>query len=259
MRELVAQTSGIADYYEERGRDGKTLFDRFVEDPRKVWTVDEMIARVRDELHAHFPPGTAVFYSDTNYLLLGKLIENVTHQPLGGVLDALLFRPLGLQHTWLIGDPAPQAASSVAPAAVLYHDQDITKVRASREYWADGGIVSTAGDMIAFLRALNRGEIVTRQSLATMQSWRDWHQSGYPPGVQYGYGLWYFQLPGPMSALKGLTPTWGASGSTGSFLYYSADLDLYMAGTIDSASSNMTPYFLMGGVLHLLPPNEVSW
>jgi D-alanyl-D-alanine carboxypeptidase len=202
IRELVSMTSGIADSYEEKGKDGKSMFDLFVEDPEKSWTVDDMIKRARDDLKPHFPPGTAVFYSDTNYQLLGKIIENVTHKQLSSVLEDFFFRPLGLQHTWLVGYPEPQVISSVNPADVFDNEQNITKTRSSRDYWADGGLVSTADDMIIFLKALNEGKIITRQSLETMQTWRDGNIPGHIPGVQYGYGLWYFQLPGPMSVLR---------------------------------------------------------
>jgi D-alanyl-D-alanine carboxypeptidase len=75
IRELVSMTSGLPDYYEEKGADGKSMFDLFVQHPEKTWTVDELIGRARDALHPHFVPGTAVYYSDTNYLLLGKIIE----------------------------------------------------------------------------------------------------------------------------------------------------------------------------------------
>ena len=254
IRELVSMTSGIADYYEEKGKDGKSMFDVFVEDPQKFWTVDELIQRARDDLKPHFPPGTAVFYSDTNYQLLGKIIEKVTHKQLSSVLEDVFFRPLGLQHTWLVGYPQPQVNSSMNPADVFYNEQNITQIRASRDYWADGGIVSTADDMIMFLKALNEGKIITRQSLETMQTWRDWN--AYFPGTQYGYGLWHFHLPWYMSGLTKFTPTWGVSGSNGSFLYYSADRNVYIAGTIDSASSNTTTFFLMGGVLSQFSTTE---
>ena len=112
IRELVSMTSGIADYYEEKGKDGKSMSDLFVEDPEKSWTVDDTIKRTRDELQPHFQPGTSVFYSDTNYQLLGKIIENVTHKQLSSVLEDFFFRPLGLQHTWLVGYPRPQVISS---------------------------------------------------------------------------------------------------------------------------------------------------
>jgi len=115
--------------------------------------------------------------------------------------------------------------------------------------------------MIAFLRALNDGKIISPVSLRTMQTWRD--RDGSPvlppiPGLQYGYGLWHFQMTGPLGALKNVVPTWGATGSTGSFLYYSQDRDLYIAGTVDSASSDITPFVLMAGAMSLVRGNEHS-
>ena len=68
-------------------------------------------------------------------------------------------------------------------------------------------------------------------------------------------------MTGPLGALKNVVPTWGATGSIGSFLYYSQDLDLYMAGTVDSASSGMTgmtPFVLMAGAMSLVSGNDHS-
>ena len=143
-------TSGIANYYEEKGKDGKTMLDLFIEDPAKTWTPDELINRARTDLKPHFPPGKGLYYSDTSYQLLGKIIENVTHTSLANALQNYVFRPLGLQHTWLTGSPEPPGLA--APAHVFDHQLDITTVRAE-DYWADGGLVSTPTDMIAFLRA----------------------------------------------------------------------------------------------------------
>ena len=259
VRQLVSMTSGIPDYYEEKGTDGKTGYDLFIEDPARTWTAAEMISRARTDLTPHFPPGQGLYYSDTNYQLLGKIIENVTRTSLAGALQNYLFRPLGLRHTWLTGSPEP--AGLAAPAHVFDHQQDITTVRASTDYWADGGLVATPADMIAFLRALHDGKIISPASLRTMQTWHD--RDGSPtlppiPGTQYGYGLWHFQMTGPLAALKNVVPTWGASGSTGSFLYYSQPLDLYMAGTVDSAGSTMMTFFLMAGAMSLVSGNDHS-
>jgi D-alanyl-D-alanine carboxypeptidase len=259
VRQLVSMTSGIPDYYEEKGTDGKTGYDLFLEDPARTWTPGEMISRARTDLTPHFPPGQGLYYSDTNYQLLGNIIETVTRTSLASALQNYLFRPLGLRHTWLTGSPEP--AGLPAPAHVFDHQQDITTVRASTDYWADGGLVATPADMIAFLRALNDGKIISPASLRTMQTWHD--RDGSPtlppiPGTQYGYGLWHFQMTGPLGALKNVVPTWGASGSTGSFLYYSQPLDLYMAGTVDSAGSTMMTFFLMAGAMSLVSGNDHS-
>jgi hypothetical protein len=52
-----------------------------------------------------------------------------------------------------------------------------------------------------------------------------------------------------MNRVMKAAPLWGHSGSTGSFLYYSEDLNLYMAGTIDQVASKTKPFRLMVGVM----------
>ena len=153
IKQLLSHTSGIADYYTEDSKDSKNLFEFFLEEPERSWTVDETIARARDDLEPHFPPGTDAFYSDTNFQLLGMIVENVTQKPLHIVYEDFYFRPLGLNHTWLVGHSKPQVTPSAAPADIFYRDMIITNTRSNGAYWADGGIVSTAEEMIIFLKA----------------------------------------------------------------------------------------------------------
>ena len=116
IRQLLSHRSGIPDYYEEKGRDGKSLFDLLKERPDAPLSIDDAIARARDQSKPSFAPGAATFYSDTNYQLLGKLIEAVTAKPLDAVFAAELFEPLGLADTWLIGHPrAPSPPRSSRP------------------------------------------------------------------------------------------------------------------------------------------------
>ena len=243
--DLLAHRSGIADYYDEKGRDGRSVADSLRTDPRAIWSVDQEIARARDELRPQSAPGTATYYSDTNYQLLGKIIEAVTGQHLGAVYENLLFHPLGLRHTRLIGY-GPSPAASTLPAEVFHAAQNITDARSSTAYWADGGIVSTVGDMVAFLQALNQGRIIHPDTLELMHHW---HKLWLP--IQYGYGTMYIRTPGfIVRDLLGFAPMWGHSGSTGSFLYYVSEFDLYMAGTIDQTESNVEPFILMWRVMH---------
>ena len=243
IKQLLAHTSGIADYYEEKGTDGRSGFEIIVEDPDRVWTVDSAIARTRDELQSHFAPGTGTFYSDANFLLLGKIIENVAQKPLQTLYEDYIFEPCGCTHTWLVNLSQPQVASG-EPADIFYKGRNITGIRLNGIYWADGGIISTAEDMIIFLKALNEGKIITKDTLEMMH---DWHKLQFP--MQYGYGTMYFKLPPFMTRMTKQTPLWGHSGSTGSFLYYSEELDLYMGGTINNVGSNSKPFALMRDVM----------
>lgn len=244
IKQLLSHTSGIADYYTEKPKGGKSLFELLLEEPDRSWTVDETIERARKDLQPNFPPGTDASYSDTNFQLSGKIIEAVTGKPLHIVYEEFFFRPLGLMHTWLIGPSKPMVAPSVQPADVFCKDMNITKTRANGAYWADGGIVSTAEEMIIFLKALNEGRIVTSDTLKLMHNW---HKLHFP--LQYGYGTMYVKFPGFMNVVMKVPPLWGHSGSTGSFLYCSEDLNLYLAGTIDQTESQSKPFRLMSKVI----------
>jgi D-alanyl-D-alanine carboxypeptidase len=237
IQELLSHTSGIADYYSEKPKGGKSLFESFLEKPERPWTVDETIERARNDLEPNFPPGTDASYSDTNFQLLGKVIEAVTGKPLHLVYEDFFFHPLGLKHTWLVGRSEPQFTLAGAPADVFYHGRNITNIRSNGSYWADGGIVSTAEEGIIFLKALNEGRIVREGTLKLMHNW---HELEFP--FQYGYGTMYFK---PASL-------WGHSGSTGSFLYYSEGLNLYMAGSINQTESKSTPFTLMIKVMQVI-------
>jgi D-alanyl-D-alanine carboxypeptidase len=249
IAQLLSHRSGIADYYTEKARDGKTLAELLRKDPERQWSPGQTIARARDEMQPNFAPGAKTSYSDTNFQLLGKIVEAVTGKPLHAVFEDFFFRPLGLERTWMVGHPWSRFAQAARPADVFRDASNITASRSNAAYWADGGIVSTAGDMIAFLEALNRGRIIRRDTLARMHQWRRWE---FP--LSYGYGTMQFELPQPLRALAKFPPLWGHSGSTGSFLYYSPDLDLYLAGTIDQTESRRTPFLLMQRVTRRMGP-----
>jgi D-alanyl-D-alanine carboxypeptidase len=244
IEQLLSHTSGIADYYTEKPEGGKNLFEMILEKPDRPWTVDETIERSRKVLKPNFKPGTDASYSDTNFQLLGKVIEAVTGKPLHVVFEEFFFRPLDLKNTWLIGRSKPRLTPTAAPADVFYNDRIITNIRTNEAYWADGGIVSTAEEMIIFLKALNEGRIISRDTLRLMHNW---HKLHFP--LQYGYGTMYFKLPWFINMVMKVPPLWGHSGSTGSFLYYSEDLNLYMAGSINQTELQSKPFRLMERVM----------
>jgi D-alanyl-D-alanine carboxypeptidase len=240
IKQLLSHTSGIADYYTEKPKGGKSVFELLLEQQERPWRENETIEWARDKLKPNFRPGTDASYSDTNFDLLGKIIEAITGQPLHTVYEDFIFRPLGLTHTWLIESSGPLIP--IPPADVFYKNRNITNIRSNSAYWPY--MVSTAEEMIIFLKALNEGRIVNKDTLKLMHNW---HKLQFP--LQYGYGTMYFKLPWFMSMVMKVPPLWGHSGSTGSFLYYSEDLNLYMAGSINQVDSKIKPFRLMGKVI----------
>jgi len=252
IKQLLAHTSGIADYYSEKSKDGKNFFDIFLGDPERKWTVSDTIERARNDLKPKFSPGKDVSYSDTNYQLLGLIVESITHKPLNSIYEEIIFRPLSLKHTWLIGYSEDMNNINSSIADVFYKDEAIIQIRLNGSYWADGGIVSTAEEMIIFLKALNQGRIIKRSTIQLMHHWQKLH---FP--LKYGFGTMYFKLPQLIGNWMNLPPLWEHSGSTGSFLYYSEDLDLYLAGTINQGESESKPFFgLISKVIKAVQSNK---
>jgi D-alanyl-D-alanine carboxypeptidase len=246
IKDLLSQKSGIPDYYTEKGNDGKTIFDLFLLYPDKRWTVEETIERSKKELKPKFAPGEKAFYSDTNYQLLGKIIESVTNTTLDTAYDEYIFTPLKLTHTHLIAYSSRAEVSVKQIAEVYCKNINITKIRSNGSYWADGGLVSTSQDCIMFLKGLREGKLIRKETLEMMHKW---NKIEFP--LQYGFGTMYFELPKYMNRFLKIPVLWGHSGSTGSFLYYDKESDMYIAGTINQTGSNMKPFILMSKIIRV--------
>jgi D-alanyl-D-alanine carboxypeptidase len=254
IRQLLSHTSGIADYYSQspspkKSKKKKNLFEEFLDHPEQKWSVDDTIAHARKNLEPNFTPGTKGKYSDTNFQLLGKIIESITKKSLAEVYKGYIFTPAGLDHTWLVNYPQSKTSdySNVIPIADIYiNDKIITGIRTNGTYWADGGIISTAGDCILFLKALREGQLIKSETLEMMHHWV---KIDFP--LQYGFGTMCFELP-----VNWIPLLWGHSGSSGSFLYYCEENHLYIAGTINQTSSNIKPFFLIKEIMNTIVLQE---
>lgn len=250
IRHLISHTSGLADYSLDRPKHGKNLFERLFTEGDRAFTLQNVVSMVRDDLTPKFPPAVPdqntglhlrakAHYSDTNYQLLGAIIEAVTERPLHAVFEDFFFRPLNLTQTYLRGYPRISAAPE--PAAIFYKDRALHIDLAMKSVSAQGGLVSTISDSLRFLKALTQGELFARKD--TFQTMQQWNKLFFP--LQYGYGLMRFQMPRLLSPSFASQEFVGHSGSTGSFLYFCKELNLYIAGTINQTERQRTPFPLM--------------
>ena len=159
IRELLSHTSGIADYFEQRQRDGSTQIGKALQ-ADFAWTFDDVLRITKEELTPRFAPSTPgkAFYSDTNYQLLGAIIEAVSGaQSYEEVLRQRILAPLALADTYPFTLGTLDRYDSVA--AMLYGHQRVAIPRAMASVRADGGMVSTAGDGLTFLEAFMTGRL----------------------------------------------------------------------------------------------------
>ncbi len=260
LRHLLGHTSGLADWLEDRPRGGRSLFDRLVTDGDLALHMEDVAAIVRDELRPHFPPQDPsatrqkARYSDTNFMLLIAVIEEVMGQPLHEVHEEMLFRPLGLQHTSFAGrsrplQPTPEPVALRSQGRPLHIPSMLRFVR---------GIYSTTADTLAFLRALVSAEVFEDPAtLALMQ--QRWSRFGFPldraalraPGwpVQYGLGIMRFRLPRIFTPLNAMPPVLGHTGSTGCWLFYCPQLDILLSGSVDEVTAGAVPFRVVPKIL----------
>jgi len=258
---LLGHTSGLPDYIGERPKGGRTLLERLVSEGDMAYGIDEVVRIVR-QLTPHFPPQPRnakrrkARYSDTNYRLLIAIIETVSALPLHRAFQDLLFRPLGLRHTYLPGH-APLGLAT-APATLWFNNQPLELPLAMGSF---GDLYSTVDDTIRFLRALMCGEVFDDSTtLATMQE--SWIRLGFPldaaalriPGwpIEYGLGLMRFCLPRVFTLGYQMPTVLGHTGSTGSWLFHCPRLNVFLSGTVNQITAGAVPYRIVPRVLRVL-------
>jgi D-alanyl-D-alanine carboxypeptidase len=173
LRELLQHTSGLYDYADDR----RTFAPYLAGNLAYAWKPRQLV-RIAVSHKPLFAPGQTWSYSNTNYLLLGLIVEAVTKDSLADQLQRRIFRPLGLRETRF--EPGTHVASPAAHG--YYNGIDVTGLSGST-YWAAGALVSTADDVSRFLAALFGGKLLGPDQLREME------QTIPIGGNSYGLGL----------------------------------------------------------------------
>jgi D-alanyl-D-alanine carboxypeptidase len=128
-------------------------------------------------------------YSDTNYLLLGQIVERITHHSLARELRRDVFGPLGLAHTSF--DPGTRAPAPAAHGYTLLNGRTVDVTRWTTSYaGAAGAVVSTLADLRRWAPALARGALLDRSLQRARLRWVQTGQRGFE------YGLGIFRIAG---------------------------------------------------------------
>ncbi|NEW41865.1 beta-lactamase family protein [Nocardia cyriacigeorgica] len=143
---------------------------------------------------AEFEPGTSWAYSNTNYIIAGMLVEQVTGHSYTDELNRRILEPLQLEGTYL---PGPREYEIRAPHPKGYENLDGKLIDVSRiepsAPWAAGAMVSTGADLNRFYLALVNGEVLAAAETAQMMN--DPVPTGRREGQSYGIGLQTADLP----------------------------------------------------------------
>ncbi|GAA4630314.1 serine hydrolase domain-containing protein [Actinoallomurus vinaceus] len=188
VRQLLQHRSGLFDY-------GSVLWanPQLVARSRYRDYAPADLVRIATQKPLQFTPGREFGYSNTDYVMLGMLVEKVTGDSYAHELSRRVLDPAGLRHTYIAGhDPRLRQPSARGYEAVHSSTRltDLTTYNMSVA-WASGDIVSTAHDLNLFYSALFGGRLVPRTLLQQMQQ----TQPAFP-GFEYGLGLGHTEMCG---------------------------------------------------------------
>lgn len=185
IREMLHHTSGIFDYFDSAAYNT----DVFHTMRDHLWTPQEILSLFGGP--PYFAPGQGYHYSNTDFILLGLVIETITGQKLGDVYEQRLFGPLGLTETYFQGSGPPSSSAAYGyvvgangPHAVYDTTGYRPTISIATAAWAAGGIDASAKDIAMWGDALYGGHVVDQQYLAQMEQW-----TYYPPPIDETYGL----------------------------------------------------------------------
>ena len=207
VRQLLQHTSGLPEYTDTTpGRsDIFQIKDHYIP-PRDL--LDTALGKP-----AQFEPGAQWKYTNTNYIVLGMLVERVSQRPVGEQIDERIVKKLGLSHTYF---PAPGDRSIKGTHPQGYHLsaegklEDITEMDPAWA-WAAGAMVSTPSELNTFFQAVLDGRLLTQSSIDEMKKGVDTGAGG----AVYGLGL----IGTPLSC--GGT-SWGHNGGIHGYRTYDA-------------------------------------
>ncbi len=188
LRHLLTHTSGLFNIVEHEAYWADIFTEAVIDEDTGILTLDcvqrdphDTLARYVYGKDANFEPGARWSYSNTNYTLLGMVIEKATAMPLAEAYRTHIYEPLGMASTFL--DCYEDSVIDVVHGYTVFEDatSDLTELHESVG-WSAGGIVSTASDLIAFARGLF-GEALfdDPESLVAMTT--------PAPGSSYGLGI----------------------------------------------------------------------
>lgn len=182
IRNLLGHTSGYRDVEYD------PIIVKWLADPNHIWRREQILIRVKP---VHFRPGSRFEYCNTNYVILGRIIERASGATIGETFNRLIVDRLRLTNDAVF----PRLAWAAPRVA---HGYDSHRLHDTFErarllgvptgdwgvMWTDGGLAADAQGVARFTDALFSGRILRPKTLATMMK----------PGPNGSYGLGTYRM-----------------------------------------------------------------
>jgi D-alanyl-D-alanine carboxypeptidase len=182
LRMLADMTAGLHSYTEDDG-----WIRTMLSNLQRVWTPRELVD-VGISQPPDFPPGKGWHYSNTNYVLLGMILEQASGKKIQDLFAEKIFRPLKLRHTvW----PTTPAMPHPEARGVTMQTLDDTRADATNRNpsWAftAGQLISTMADLHVWVRSYTTGTLISKEMQRERVTWMT-----MPPNTpvrHYGIGI----------------------------------------------------------------------
>ncbi len=175
--QMMRNSSGLPDFLELLRLGGHGL-------DKPARPADLLAACVRNR-HLNFTPGSRFLYSNSNFLLLGAIVERLSGQKLGDFLAERIFQPLGMTHTML----APEIDTVIPDLATGYLGDSAQGFRRAAHAYpqgGEGGLTSSAEDLLIWSRHLDKPRLEPTDLPAQLQAEQplnDGHVNHYRRGL----------------------------------------------------------------------------
>jgi D-alanyl-D-alanine carboxypeptidase len=233
IRELLNMNSGLFNYTEDEGYDQEA----FRTDPYRVWQPNELLA-IAFKHPPYFAPGKGHHYSNTNFILLGLIMEQLTHLPAEQALERYLFGPLGMHQTSLpplsssaIPDPHAQGHMYGTYSTGKGPTLNVTDWNPSAA-WMAGSAISTLHDLQIWAKALATGRLLSAATQQQRLSWGICAPVWLGKPRCYGLGVEDFGgFLGHNGTIAGFQSWMGYQPQTGATIIVLSNLDLAADGS----------------------------
>ena len=225
------------------------------------WVGRDAGFRLAHEEKLQSPPGSIFVYSDTNFIVLGELVQRLSGMPLDQYAAVHVFQPLGMKHTRFL--PPPEWRNKIAETFAPDRKQILRGVvhdpRADRMGGVAGhaGVFSTAGDLALYAQAL-----ISRKSILDGDIIEKMTTPQQPPNATEVRGLGW-DIDSSFSSNRGaLLPvgSFGHTGFTGTSMWIDPYTNTYVILLTNSVLPRQGPAIIslrarvataVAGVLHL--------
>ena len=227
VEHLLTHTSGLPDFFEPpHGGETACSIRTLATNRDRLWLPSALLDEAR-RLRAVGRPGELFHYTDTGYLLLGRIAEEALGDRFAALLRERVLEPSGMTRSSMPYDPreAPDDLAELDIAPFWINGAEFSRARSLSLAYGGGNIVTVPGDLVRFQRALHGGQLISKGGLEHLTRPR----RRFRRGIRYGAGymtLRFGEFAPPL--MRGLPQPVGGLGFFATQMFHYPEQDAHV-------------------------------